>query len=81
MGGSDGQLRLWTVATGELKTTMDGQSVDLLCVAFLPGGHSLAAAGVGDNDIRIWDLPHLGRGHETWNPKRSSGTLLAFIHR
>ena len=55
---------------------MDTQSIGLLSVAFMPDGRSIAAAGYGDNDIRIWDLSQLGRDHETWEPKHSSSTPL-----
>jgi WD40 repeat protein len=69
-------LRLWSVATGELKSTMDGQSIALSSVVYLLDGHSLAAAGYGDNDIRIWNLSQLGRDHENWKHEHPRSDLV-----
>ena len=54
--GNDGMGRLWSTATGELLTTLDGQSTSLRSLAFTPDGRTLAATAMGDNDIRLWDV-------------------------
>ena len=52
--GNDGMGRLWKTATGELQTAFDGQSAAWRSVGFSSDGLSVAATGIGDNDIRLW---------------------------
>ena len=63
--------------SGWLKTTMDGHAVGLLSVVFLPDGQSLAAAGYGDNDIRIWNVSQVAGDPQAWKLEHSTGPLLA----
>jgi WD domain, G-beta repeat len=57
-GGGDGLLRLWDVATGRQRKSLDGASVRIRNVAFSPDHQRLAATG-NDDDIRIWELSDL----------------------
>lgn len=50
---NDGKVRLWDVATGALKTTLDQRS-PVTAIAYSKSGNLLASAG-GDNAIRIWN--------------------------
>src|SRR5262249_55336930 len=51
--GCEGQWKLWDVATGDLKRTVN-QPGRLLSLAIEPGGKSLAC-GIG-KDVRLYDL-------------------------
>jgi len=53
--GSDGQMRLWDVATGNLVRSFDGHRGIVRGVYFLAGGKQLLSGG-GDNTVRLWDV-------------------------
>jgi WD40 repeat protein len=57
--GCEGQWKLWDVATGDLKRTVN-QPGRLRSLAFEPGGKSLVC-GIG-KEVRLYDLGTEGRG-------------------
>jgi WD40 repeat protein len=54
-GGSDAQVRVWSVASGNLMQTLRGHKGAVLSVAFNPFGYALAS-GSADKSIRLWDV-------------------------
>ena len=56
--------RLWNVNTGELLDVLNGHAPGLHYVAFAAQGRILAAAGLFDNDIRIWQLSVAPQGEK-----------------
>jgi WD40 repeat protein len=72
-GGQDGTVRLWDVATRQLRATLWGHAGAVRGLAYSPDGYTLATAGA-DGTVKLWD-PAGGRematlgGHE--------GTVLA----
>ena len=54
--GSDGMVRLCSVATGVDRAGLDGRANQLNRVAFSADGRILVATGSGDNHIRFWEL-------------------------
>jgi WD40 repeat protein len=54
--GSDGMVRIWKVGTGELVVGLDGDSLSLPWLSLSADGRRVAAAGCGDNHVRVWDL-------------------------
>jgi WD40 repeat protein len=50
-GSMDNTIKLWDVATGELKTTIEGHTDSVNSVAFSPNGLTLAS---GDNKNKLW---------------------------
>ncbi|MDI9634270.1 hypothetical protein QM565_00440 [Geitlerinema splendidum] len=68
-GGTDKALRVWDVATGELKRTLQSDSGVIQAVAIAPNGTTVVS-GSGDRMVRIWDLnsdrpPKLLKGHSS----------------
>jgi WD40 repeat protein len=53
--GADGTAKVWDVASGKLKVSMNGHAWPVYGAAFDPGGACLATAG-GDSTVRIWNL-------------------------
>lgn len=75
-GGSDGVVRLWTVADGKAmaRTPLKGHTQVVHGVALGPGGKTLASASA-DRSLRLWDLE--SKPPRERSPLRdSSGELL-----
>jgi WD40 repeat protein len=53
-GGDDNKVKLWNVATGDLRSTLNGHFTLVSAVAFCPEGNLLASVGY-DGRIRMWD--------------------------
>jgi len=65
--------RIWKVATGDLLTVLDRQSMALRGVAFAPDGLTVAATGISDNDVRLWVLTEETRDGR-WGPVSGTET-------
>lgn len=59
-GGEDRAVRLWDVATGQVRATLEGHTDAVKSVAFSPDGKTLATGG-GDRTAKLWDV---AGGHE-----------------
>jgi WD40 repeat protein len=62
-GCSDGVIRLWDIATGDLRFTFSGHEGDVRRLAFAPDGRTLASLG-HNNVINLW---HLGTGQRLFS--------------
>jgi WD40 repeat protein len=56
--GSDGVIRLWDVASGQLRRTFSGHVEGVRRLAFAPDGRTLASLGT-DHEVKLW---HPGTG-------------------
>ena len=54
-GGADGQIRLWTITTGEIAGTFETDA-PVQSLSFSENGTTLASAGKGQSTVSIWDL-------------------------
>ncbi|MBI4625270.1 MAG: PD40 domain-containing protein [Verrucomicrobia bacterium] len=52
--GEDRTLKLWDVATGQVRKSFVGHLGPLVAAAFAPDGRTIASGGIGGT-IRIWD--------------------------
>jgi WD40 repeat protein len=59
-GGEDQTIKLWDVATGQLRTTLRGHTVPIHGLSFSPRGDLLASCGHRDfrppGEVKLWDL-------------------------
>jgi WD40 repeat protein len=64
--GADGTARLWDVATGRLRDTIQSPAARAYCVAFAPDGKSLAVGYGGEHGlVQWWDRDPLRR-RDSW---------------
>ena len=54
-GSDDNTLRVWDLATGETKTTLQGHTSSVNAVAVTPDGRHVVS-GSADHTLRVWDL-------------------------
>jgi len=52
---SDGKIRIWDTDSKQVRQTLEGHSVDVICVAWIVDGSKLAS-GTIDHRIHIWNL-------------------------
>ncbi|QYX31454.1 serine/threonine-protein kinase [Sphaerospermopsis torques-reginae] len=55
VGSDDNTIKIWNLATGELKSTLTGHSDSVRSLAISPDGRTLVS-GSDDNTIKIWRL-------------------------
>ncbi len=55
VGSDDNTIKIWNLVTGELKSTLTGNSEWVLSLAISPDGQTLVS-GDYDETIKIWDL-------------------------
>ncbi|HEY7152662.1 MAG TPA: sigma-70 family RNA polymerase sigma factor [Gemmataceae bacterium] len=54
-GRYDHTVKLWNVATGKEKSSLNGHTEPVFSVSFAPDGKTLAS-GSGDGTVRLWDV-------------------------
>ncbi|PWN20119.1 WD40 repeat-like protein [Microstroma glucosiphilum] len=54
-GGCDREVKVWDVATGKLKFTMQGHASTVRCLRVLDG-RPIAISGGRDSTVRVWDI-------------------------
>jgi WD40 repeat protein len=72
-GCSDGSIRLWDVASGELRQTLSGHVGCVRRVAFTPDGRTLASLGDDDHVLNLW---HLATGQRLFSLDAQGQALL-----
>jgi WD40 repeat protein len=76
-GGADTTIKLWDIATGQLRYTLEGHKASVKCVAFSPDGQRLASGGSGENHrVMTFDgpPPRIDQTVKLWDV--ASGQLL-----
>ncbi len=74
--GTDKQILIWELASGELKHRMEGQPFPVTALAFSHDGTTLASGG-GDKTVHLWDTAS-GRLKQSLNGHRDWISVLAF---
>jgi WD40 repeat protein len=54
-GSNDGRVRIWDVANGKVRLTLDGRIRWGFTIALSPDGKTVAL-GTGDQTVRLWDV-------------------------
>jgi len=75
-GGTDTNVKLWDVATGECLKTLDWHWQGVVMVAFSPDGKTLVSAAKGD-PLALWDVA-TGKRLRTFARGRYGTPLVAF---
>ena len=75
-GRTAGEVKLWDVATGKVRTVLHGHTSDVGAVAFGPDGKTLATAA-GDTVI-VWDLETGKERHSIRSPESAGEPALTF---
>ena len=74
-GGSDGNIKLWSVETGQELRTIRGHTSNVIALAFSPDRKTLAS-GSWDKTVRLWDIES---GKNVWTFKVYSGLSSIFL--
>lgn len=76
--GEDGELRLWDATPGREHgtATLAGHTDMVVCLAFSPGGTTLASGGL-DATVKLWD-PRTGRERATLRGHEDGVSAVAF---
>jgi WD40 repeat protein len=56
VGGSDGLIQFWDVATGRDRGVLNAHASNVRSIFFSPDGR-LMATGSRDNTAKVWDAP------------------------
>lgn len=55
IGSRDSLVKIWTLATGETQSTLEGHTAAVTCVAYAPNGN-FCVSGSDDKTVRVWGL-------------------------
>ena len=69
-GSLDKTVKLWDVATGQLRDNVERHNDGVHCLAFSPDG-SLLASGSLDMTVKLWDVSGLRHGETDGPPPKS----------
>jgi WD40 repeat protein len=83
--GGMGHVRLWDIATGQVRQVLSGPAVSFTCLAYRPDGRLLVSAELGDQfrigevRLRVWD-PTSGAEINSFHlaPRGGSVSALSF---
>ncbi len=76
VGQQDGRITFWDVATGKLRSALEGHDDFVAALSFAPDGTTLASSG-GDRSVRVWE-PATGR--ERLAIRSPSNTVVALSY-
>jgi WD40 repeat protein/serine/threonine protein kinase len=74
--GMEGSIRLWDLATAQLRHTLHAHAGGVRTLVFAPDGQRLASGGQ-DGAIRVWDLAS-GQAVRAWPAHQAPVNCLAF---
>jgi WD40 repeat protein len=75
-GSSDDTLRIWDVATGEVRQTLTEHTWNVRGIVFAPDGQTFVT-GSGDGRVRVWDA-RLRTVQQTWEGHGKPVNAVAF---